>query len=192
MLKSLVLLSGLSVLPCLGLSAATVTFQSGVGNCGVMNNLDTFTNQCAAANVLGVDAYYYVDFRDTFDGQGIANQAIVGKLLFPNPVSNLSMDYVIFFGDMEVSFEIFDSSDNSLGSFSDPHTGEKAKNGSFVWGGAGIAKLIFRSNRAGFVGITTLRFDDVSAVPEPATFALAGVALAGAAFWRRRVSRSRQ
>lgn len=180
---------GLVAISCGGLSAATVTFQSGVGNCGVMTHGDNFTTQCSAGNVVGQDTIYYNDTRDTFDAQGITNAKLVATVLFPIPVSNLSMDYVVL-AATEALFEIYDSDGNLLTSYG-VSTGDEDFNWTHTWAGSGIAKLVFRGP-SGYIGISTLRFDDVSGVPEPATFALAGVALAGAAFWRRRTAKARQ
>jgi PEP-CTERM motif len=172
------------LLPLLSLSAGAtvVTFESGVGGCSSMTSGDTFLNQCAADNVTGsTNDYFYVDARDTFDGQGISNTVIPGQLFFTVPVSNLSMDYVLING-VTATFEIFDTSHTSLGTFSDDAIGGD-KNASYSWGGIGIAELDF-SGYAGVVGVSTLTFN--TAVPEPSTLVLVGACLLGLGAMRRR------
>jgi hypothetical protein len=99
------------------------------------------------------------------------------------------MDYMVL-PETEALFEIYDSDGDLLTSYL-VSTGEDVFNWTHTWAGTGIAKLVF-SGPAGQVAVSTLRFDDVSRVPEPATLAVAGVALAGAAFWRRRTANARQ
>ena len=159
--------------------ATTVTFTEILLNSG-----DPFTNQYAAYNLNGINDYYYIDARDTFDQHGISNTANPGIIQFLVPVNSLSMDYVLING-VVATFEIFDSNHMSLGIFMDDALNGD-KNASHDFGGTGIAELDFTGS-TGVIGVSTLRF---STVPEPSSFLLFGSGLAGLAGVVRRKIRT--
>jgi PEP-CTERM motif len=170
--------------------ATTIAFESGVGGCGVMNSGDTFINQCVGAGVTGAaNDYFYVDARDTFDGQGISSHSDPGQLFFAAPVNNLSIDYVLLPGT-NATFNIYDAAHTLLATFAASAGGAAVVDASHSFGGTGIAELDFFSGGGnGVTGISTVTFNSAAAVPEPATLTLVGGALAGLAWKRRRRNR---
>ena len=108
-------------------------------------------------------------------------------ILFTVPVSNLSMDYYVLINGVVATFEIFDSSHNSLGTFSD-NALSGDKNATFNWGGTGIAELDFSGN-TGVIGISTLTFETTS-VPEPTSVLLSAMMLGVAFVARKRIAQA--
>jgi hypothetical protein len=156
-------------------SASTVTFTE-----IILGNQDPFTDQYAAYNLNGIDAYYYIDARDQFDQHGVANALDTGIIQFLTPVNSLSIDYVLVEG-VFANFEIFDAAHHSLGTFMDDASGGD-KNASHDFGGVGIAELDFTGSPQ-YIGISTLTWIDT---PEPSSIFLLGTGLAGVVPFVRR------
>lgn len=173
-MKRVVILSALLVCTLVGgvasSFATTVTFTEILLNSG-----DPFTNQYAAYNLNGLNDYYYIDSRDTFDQHGISNTANPGIIQFLMPVNSLSIDYVLI-NQVVATFEIFNAAHMSLGTFTD-NALNGDKNASYDFGGVGIAELDF-SGSTGVVGVSTLRF---TTTPEPSSVLLLGSGLLGLA-----------
>jgi hypothetical protein len=161
----------------LAATATTVTFTEFPG----ISSGTPVTNEWAAFGLDLSGVYLYVDARDPFDQTGIANQALEGTISFLNGTSFATVDWVTI--TTTITLEAYDAAHNLLDSFSDSCVTGNVCSGTETLVGGNIAYLKFRDS-GGTVGISTVTFGN--RVPEPATLALAGLALAGLGAARRR------
>ncbi|MFN0184589.1 MAG: PEP-CTERM sorting domain-containing protein [Aquabacterium sp.] len=163
-------------------SAMVVNFTNvespGVSCCGLMAS-----NAYAAFGLTVNDAYWYADGRDTFDGQGISIfTAPTATIIFNGGSNGVGFQYVVLRGSRGL-FEAWDSSSNSLGQLAvdASNTGDLLGTHAF----AGMVDRLTYTGLQGVIGVSAVEFTGV--VPEPSTYALMALGLAGiGAIARRR------
>lgn len=161
-------------------AATTVNFTNvespGVSCCGLMAS-----NAYAAYGLTVNDAYWYADGRDTFDTMGISiANAPTATISISGGSNGISFEYWVIGGNRGV-YEAWDSSNNSLGSLAvDASGGDVLGTHAF----AGMVDRLTFSGSAGFVQVSAITHSGV--VPEPSTYALMALGLAGIGFVARR------
>ncbi|MBP6014103.1 MAG: PEP-CTERM sorting domain-containing protein [Alphaproteobacteria bacterium] len=163
-------------------SATVINFTDveapGVSCCGLVN-----PNAWSSYGITVSGAYWYQDFRDTFDTMGLSvfseRPSGTGVIQFASPVSNLSVDYWSIGGN-SVTVDAYDAFHVLLGTVTIGGPADTFGTTNF---GNGVGFLEWSGN-TGFAQVSTVSFDSV---PEPSTIALILVSFALLAFaaWRR-------
>ncbi len=142
------------------------------------------TTEWSAFGITMSGVYWYTDPRDTFDTYGVSieNATTGGQILFATPTT-LSIDYLVI-GSFRGVYKVYDSADTLLDTLTvEAPTADVL--GSYTFMGNNISKLVL-SGAAGFVDVSTLRYDAGGAVPEPSSFLLLGLGGGALALLRRR------
>jgi hypothetical protein len=160
-------------------SAVTVNFTQaespGVVCCGLIAS-DAY----AAYGLTVNDAYWYADNRDTFDGEGISiRNRPTASIVFNGGSNGVTFQYWVIGGNRG-TYEAFDASNVSLGMLAvDATNGDVLGTHSFT---GAVARLDY-SGVAGFTQVSAVTF---APIPEPSTYALMALGLAGIGFVARR------
>jgi len=158
-------------------SAATITF----GEVNLSNGTQ-ITNQYSGFGITVQNDYFYVDSRDTFDQKGISINQTPAIVTFTGLANSLSIDYFVITGHTG-TYSVFGSGHSLLDTFVVTASGADSL-GAHSFSGNNIATLEFSSD-AGYIQVSTLRFNGGSSVPEPSTWLLLSGGLIGLGAFRR-------
>jgi hypothetical protein len=143
-----------------------------------INNWDVVTNQWNSFGIDVSNAYWYDDYRDPFDKQGLSihpiSSKLTGRIDLLNGVRAVSMiiDWWTIFGSL--TLDVYNEADVRLDSLSG-----LVGYGTAVLTGSEIAYMTWHDS-GGLVQVSTLTFD-AAPVLEPATMLLLGTGLVGLA-----------
>ena len=158
----------------------TITFNETGGPTGNLTG-STFYQSFGIAGF--VDAQQFgPDGRLPDDGYGIFNSQPSASILFSESMSAVSLTWAVAGAGVNFVAELYDASNMLIDSFS---SGGVGLFGVASFTDTGVRKITFHDGGAQ-VAIDTLNFTRGAAVPEPASLALVGLALAGLAAARRR------
>ena len=158
----------------------TITFNEAGGPTGNLTG-STFYQSFGIAGF--VDAQQFgPDGRLPDDGYGIFNSQPSASILFSESMSAVSLTWAVAGRGVNFVAELYDASNMLIDSFS---SGGVGLFGVASFTDTGVRKITFHDGGAQ-VAIDTLNFTRGAAVPEPASLALVGLALAGLAAARRR------
>ena len=158
----------------------TITFNETGGPTGNLTG-STFYQSFGIAGF--VDAQQFgPDGRLPDDGYGIFNLQPSASILFSESMSAVSLTWAVAGAGVNFVAELYDASNMLIDSFS---SGGVGLFGVASFTDTGVRKITFHDGGAQ-VAIDTLNFTRGAAVPEPASLALVGLALAGLAAARRR------
>ncbi|WP_251140531.1 PEP-CTERM sorting domain-containing protein [Rhodoferax sp. U11-2br] len=158
----------------------TVTFnEAGAPGLGVLDGT-TFYQSYGIANFTTA-IRFGADPRLPDDGFGITNNGSSGSVIFGEDISALGMTWAVSGQGVTFVAELYDAADLLLETFS---SGGVGLFGNASFAASNVRKVVFHDGGTQ-VAIDTLTYTR-GTVPEPATLALVGLALAGAAVARRR------
>ena len=158
----------------------TITFNEAGGPTGSLTG-STFYQSFGIASF--TDAFRFgPDSRLPDDGYGITNLQPSASILFSESMSAVSLTWAVAGAGVNFVAELYDASNMLIDSFS---SGGVGLFGVASFTDTGVRKITFHDGGAQ-VAIDTLNYTRGAAVPEPASLALVGLALAGLAAARRR------
>lgn len=158
----------------------TVTFNEAGAPVGQLDGT-TFYQSYGIANFTSASRFGF-DARLPDDGFGITNTtAASAAVIFGEDISALGMTWAVSGGGVTFVAELYDAADVLLETF---NSGGVGLFGNASFAASNVRKVVFHDSGSQ-VAIDTLTYTR-GTVPEPATLALFGLALAGAAVARRR------
>ena len=180
-LKELALAVTLSAVAMVSQAApVTITFNEAGGPMGDLTGT-TFYQTFGIAGF--TNAFQFgPDPRLPDDGYGISNSAPSASIFFSESMSAVSLTWSVAGAGVAFVAELYDASDMLIDSF---NSGGVGLFGVASFADTGVRKITFHDG-GDQVAIDTLNFTRGSAVPEPVSLALVGMALAGVAAARRR------